>query len=79
MVPFVGRLERRGFIKRRKVDGRSQGLFLSAAGRTVLAKTRTIVEDHEAALIERVPPTLRAGVLPTLMALWNGRAPELEA
>jgi DNA-binding MarR family transcriptional regulator len=75
MVPFVLRLERRGLVMRRKVDGRSQGLVLTAFGRAVLAKARRIVETYELALIRRVPEKLRPTVLPILMALWN-RQPE---
>ena len=71
MVPLVARLDERGWIERRKVDGRSSGLFLTSAGRSVLAKTRAIVEESEAALIRRVPAKLRPWVLPILMALWN--------
>ncbi len=33
MVPFVGRLEGRGIIERRQVDGRSQALDLTGSGR----------------------------------------------
>jgi DNA-binding MarR family transcriptional regulator len=71
MVPFLARLERRGWVKRKKVDGRTQSLMLTSEGRSVLAKARAIIDDFEAALIKRVPRKLRAGVLPTLLALWN--------
>jgi DNA-binding MarR family transcriptional regulator len=71
MVPFLARLERRGWVKRKKVDGRTQGLMLTSEGRMVLAKTRAIIDAFEAALIKRVPRKFRAGVLPTLLALWN--------
>ena len=71
MVPFLARQERRGWVKRRKVDGRAQSLMLTSEGRSVLAKTRAIIDDYEAALIKRVPRKLRAGVLPILLALWN--------
>ena len=71
MVPFLARQERRGWVRRKKVDGRAQSLMLTPEGRSVLAKTRVIIDDYEAALIKRVPRKLRAGVLPILLALWN--------
>ncbi len=74
MVPFVGRLEGRGIIERRQVDGRSQALDLTGSGRMLLAKARRVVAAHEAALLKRVPKKLRPSVLPVLTALW-GRNP----
>lgn len=71
MVPFLARLERHGWVRRKKVDGRTQCLMLTPEGRSVLAKTRAIIDAFEAALIKRVPRKLRAGVLPILLALWN--------
>jgi DNA-binding MarR family transcriptional regulator len=71
MVPFALRLESRGLIERKKVDGRSQGLILTRIGRSALAKARKVVEIYEAALIRRVPEDLRPMVLPILTALWN--------
>jgi DNA-binding MarR family transcriptional regulator len=78
MVPFVARLERRGWVKRKRVDGRTQSLMLTLEGRSVLAKTRAIIDAFEAALIKRVPRKLRSGVLPTLLALWNRPAREVQ-
>jgi DNA-binding MarR family transcriptional regulator len=74
MVPFVLRLESRGLIERKKVDGRSQGLILTSMGRSVLARASKVVEAYELALIRRVPEKLRPTVLPILMALWNRKS-----
>jgi len=63
MAPFVLRLESRGLIQRKQVDGRSQNLILTRLGQSVVA--------YESALIRRVPEKLRPMVLPILMALWN--------
>lgn len=71
MVPFVARLEARGLIRRRQVDGRSQALDLTAGGRTLLVKARRVVDAHEAALLGGVPEPLRPLVLPVLTALWR--------
>jgi DNA-binding MarR family transcriptional regulator len=75
MVPFIARLEARGVIQRRQVDGRSQALDLTGRGRMLLARARRVVAAHEAALLERVPDRLRPMVLPVLMALWGREAP----
>ena len=75
MAPFVARLYRRGLIERRRVDGRSQALALTAAGRSLLAESRAVVDAYERALLRRVPTDLRPMVVPILMALWKGTAP----
>jgi len=72
MVTFVSRLERRGLLDRTKVDGRSQALRLTAAGRAMLAKARRVIGGFEASLMNRVPEKMRPMVLPILMALWKG-------
>jgi DNA-binding MarR family transcriptional regulator len=72
MVPFVSRLEKRGLLDRTKVDGRSQALRLTAAGRAMLAKARRVIGSFEASLMNRVPEKMRSMVLPILMALWKG-------
>ncbi len=71
MVPLVARLQRRGLVSRQRVDGRSQGLMLTAAGRSTLIRARRVVEASEAALLDRVPARLRPMVLPVLTALWK--------
>jgi DNA-binding MarR family transcriptional regulator len=71
MVPFIARLQARGLLERRQVDGRSQALGLTASGRVLLAKARRAVAAPEAALLKRVPKKLRPSVLPVLMALWG--------
>ena len=75
MVAFVARLEGRGLIKRRRVDGRSQALELSPRGRMLLVRARRVVDAHEAALLGRVPEQLRPLVLPVLNALWGREKP----
>jgi DNA-binding MarR family transcriptional regulator len=71
MVPFVARLEKRGLIRRRQVDGRSQALELTARGRQLLDRARQVVHAHDEALLARVPDPLRPAVLPVLAALWG--------
>lgn len=69
MVPVLKRLE--GLIDRVPIDGKSQGLELSAAGHARLAEARSVVETFEAELLARVPPDHRDHLLPALEALWR--------
>ena len=71
MVPFVARLEKQGWMARRRVDGRSHALRLTAEGRSQLARARAIVSRCEEELMRPVPVKLRPHVLPILMALWQ--------
>jgi DNA-binding MarR family transcriptional regulator len=69
MVPLLKRLE--GLIARVPIDGKSQGLELTEAGRDKLAEGRAVVEAFERELLARVPPEHRAHLLPALAALWR--------
>ena len=71
MVPLLKRLEDAGWIARNPIDGKSQGLALSAAGRERMQQARSIIEAFEAELIARVPPEHRNHLLPALDALWR--------
>jgi len=69
MVPVLKRLE--GLIDRVPIDGKSQGLALTALGEARLAEARAVVEGFEAELLARVPEEHRAHLLPALEALWR--------
>lgn len=71
MVPLLKRLEDAGLIERTPIDGKSQGLSLTDAGRETLRKARQAIETFEADLIARVPAEHRAHLLPALDALWR--------
>ena len=53
------------------IDGKSQGLRLTAAGLQRLAEARKVIEDFEAELIARVAPEHREHLLPALNAIWR--------
>jgi DNA-binding MarR family transcriptional regulator len=71
MVPLLKRLEDAGLIERKPIDGKSQGLALTAAGRGRMDQARSIIEVFEAELIARVPQEHRNHLLPALDALWR--------
>lgn len=71
MNPIASGLSERKLIVREAVDGRSQGLTLTASGDVLATQAKAIVQAFETELIERVPPDLRPHVLPVLTALWS--------
>jgi len=72
MAPLVGRLAERDLIERRPVDGRSQGLRLTEAGRNLLQRVKRIMQSHEDELLAKIPRPQRAMFLECLRALWSG-------
>jgi DNA-binding MarR family transcriptional regulator len=71
MVPLLKRLEEAGLVTRAPIDGKSQGLALTRAGRERLSEARAVVDRFEADLLARVPEEHRAHLLPALDALWR--------
>ena len=72
MVPLVSALEQRGFLSRKPIDGRSQGIELTAAGKKLAKKALAAVQAYERDLMEQVPKNLRSAVVPVLTHLWKG-------
>lgn len=71
MVPIVSRLEARGLIDRQRVDGRSQGLYLSADGEALHTQVLTVIDAYEQTLMEGVPAPLRKQAMAVLHAFWQ--------
>jgi DNA-binding MarR family transcriptional regulator len=71
MVPLLKKLEDAGIVERSPIDGKSQGLSLTATGHDRLADARALIERFEADLIARVPEAHRPHLLPALDALWR--------
>ena len=71
MAPLISRLEKRELIGRRRVDGRSHGLELTAAGRALTLRARKAMQSHEDELLARIPAGHRAAFLAALHALWD--------
>ncbi|MFB0610830.1 MarR family winged helix-turn-helix transcriptional regulator [Aurantiacibacter poecillastricola] len=72
MVPLLKRLDDAGLIERHAIDGKSQGLMLTAQGDTMRGKALDVIEQFEVELIARVPAEHRSHLLPALNALWQG-------
>lgn len=71
MTPIVTRLEKRGLLDRRRLDGRTNGLHLTAEGERIATLVRAAMDAHEAELIAKVPAAYRDAFVPALLALWD--------
>lgn len=71
MVPLLKRIEDAGLIERTPIDGKSQGLSLTAAGKAKMLEVRATLDRFEAELIARVPEQHREHLIPALDALWR--------
>jgi len=71
MVPLLKRMEDGGLLDRNPLDGKSQGLLLTEAGKSAHARALGVIEAFESELIARVPTQHRAHLLPALNALWR--------
>jgi len=71
MVPLLKRLDDAGLIDKKPIDGKSQGVELTSAGKAKLAEALDVIETFETELLERVPPEHRDHLLPALNALWH--------
>ncbi|MBN9145050.1 MULTISPECIES: MarR family transcriptional regulator [unclassified Novosphingobium] len=78
MVPIVSRLEARGLIDRQRVDGRSQGLYLSAEGEALHTQVMTVIDGYEQTLMEGVPAPLRKQAMAVLHAFWQSAEAAIE-
>jgi len=72
MTPLIAALMARGLVEREPVDGRSQALRLSRAGRRTCRAAHQIVKDHEARLFGSLPEAARERLIAQLRALWCG-------
>ena len=67
MVGVVDSLEERGLIERRRgVDRRTNGLWLTRAGRTLAARLRQRIERHESRIAARLSAQERTQLLALL-------------
>ena len=70
MVGVVDALEARGFLERRRgEDRRTNGLWLTRAGRALVARLKRGIEVHERRVASRLTPTERRQLLALLEKL----------
>ena len=70
LVPLLDQLEGAGWLERRAgTDRRSNGLWLTAAGATLLARVKTRVRAHEKRIAARLQPDERIELMRLLRLL----------
>ncbi|HEX2200230.1 MAG TPA: MarR family transcriptional regulator [Burkholderiales bacterium] len=73
MVGVVDMLESRGLIERRRgVDRRTNGLWLTGEGRALVARLKRRIQAHERRVAARLSPQERAQLLSLLEKLSGG-------
>lgn len=71
MVPLVASLSSRDLVYRTRVDGRSQALFLSAAGEALVKAVHEAIDAHEARFQSRFTDDARGALIESLMTIRN--------
>ena len=70
MVGVIHALEARGLVERRRgADRRTNGLWLTRAGRSLAARLKRRIEAHEARVAARLTPSERAQLMALLEKL----------
>ena len=72
MAPLVAGLAKRGLLERERRDGRSHGLQLSAAGRTLQRSAWKLTQAHEDRLFGRLSVAARSRMTMQLREIWQG-------
>lgn len=54
MAPLTAGLSKRGLLEKTRINGRSQGLSLTAEGQRLCARAEAIIDEHEARYAERL-------------------------
>lgn len=73
MAPLTAALVRKGLVIRKRVDGRSQALRLSAAGESVCRAAWEATLAHEETMFGAIPKAARRRCIEDLRAVWQGR------
>lgn len=71
MAPLIGALLKRELIEREPVDGRSQALKLSSAGRSLCTRAKLVTQEHENRLFGTLTPNARNRLIAQLRELWD--------
>ncbi|MDB5070283.1 MAG: MarR family transcriptional regulator [Candidatus Eremiobacteraeota bacterium] len=65
-VPMLQELEKRGLTRRVPVDGRSNGVFLTAKGRALLKRARSLHDRHHARITKLIGEPEQRRLIATL-------------
>jgi DNA-binding MarR family transcriptional regulator len=71
MTPMAATLEARGLILREAVNGRSQGLSLTAKGAELVAAANVAIEENEDWLAHGLNKADRAKLVSLLNGIWD--------
>lgn len=71
MTPMVTLLENNNCVERKRLDGRSQGLFLTDHGKSMAQALWQCVDENERWLSSRLPDIDTAAVIPSLEKIWR--------
>lgn len=71
IAPLTSEMEDRGLIRREAVDGRSQGLYLTPAGETLVKQVRKKVVDQENEYINLFSDAEYQTLLTALSRVWK--------
>jgi DNA-binding MarR family transcriptional regulator len=71
MAPLVGNLEKRNYVERKQLDGRSQGLYLSNEGAAIAKKIRQCIDENENWILSRLPKPDKQAALSQLKSIWS--------
>ena len=73
MAPLAAGLCARGLIERLPVDGRSQGLNLTAAGQAMTGDLRRCIEANEAFTLSHFTNDQKAQAKTLMRLIWSGK------
>jgi DNA-binding MarR family transcriptional regulator len=76
MAPLTASLVRKGLIVRKRVDGRSQALRLSAAGEAICREAWETTLAHEERMFGALPKAARRACIEDLQGVWQGQGVE---
>jgi DNA-binding MarR family transcriptional regulator len=68
-APLIRKLERRGLVRRKPVDGRSNGMYLTPFGRKLLGKAWSAVRENEDLIATKLSPKQRTVLVNLLRRL----------
>ena len=71
MAPLAAALIDRGLVEREPLDGRSQALRLSVAGRALHRRAWKAVRGHEKRMFGTLTPAVRARLVSQLRSIWR--------